>query len=201
LCERYAGINELYRGQLIWSTYFERDYVRGLATDKVPTARLADDRYAFALARVLGHAAAPNLIVGRCDPAGNVVFDAGDELIVEDEHGYPHDIVVTDHTGTFRECHRDLGEMACAYGDPVKKRAGFLSGAWAFAEVYLQAFAERFSQIQQDYRKRRRAFDLLFKNRQRAEELDLGRQWQCVLKRLDSADPDHLTARIRQALP
>src|SRR6185437_4791361 len=89
LCERYGGSNEKYRDQLIWSTYFERDYVTGLATDKIPVARLSDDRYAFALARVLGRAAAPNLIVGRCDPAGKVVFDEGDELIIEDIRGNP----------------------------------------------------------------------------------------------------------------
>ncbi|HSU67784.1 MAG TPA: hypothetical protein VLJ39_12990, partial [Tepidisphaeraceae bacterium] len=81
--ERYTGRNFRYQGQSVWSAYFERDYVSGSATDKIPTCRLVEEGFALGLARLLGRAAAPNLILGRCDLALNVVFDDGDELVLE----------------------------------------------------------------------------------------------------------------------
>jgi len=198
LCERYQGCNERYRDTMIWSTYFERDYVPGLATDKTPAGKLADDKYAFALARVLGRAAAPNLIVGRGDPVGNVIFDQGDELVIEDVRGLPANIVVTDHTGTFMDCERDLEQLATAYAAPVNRRSPHLSDARAFGEVFLQAFAERFQQMQQDYRRRKRAFNTLFKYQRRGQTGCLADRWECVLRRLETADCRQLVEIIRE---
>ncbi len=109
--ERYTGRNHRYQGRQIWSTYFERDYVPGLATDKIASGRFEEDSYAQRFARSLGRAAAPNLIVGRCDSQGNPLFDRGDELVVEDLAGHPIDIVIADHTGTFGNYRRELREQ------------------------------------------------------------------------------------------
>lgn len=201
LCERYTGANEAYRDRLIWSTYFERNYVPGLATDKIPCGRLGNDNYALAFARVLGRAAASNLIVGRCQADGAVVFDEGDELVIEDARGIPVNIVATDHTGTFMDCHRDLRELAPAYARSVEKRMADLADAGAFGEVYLQSFAERFVQIQQDYRKRRRAFDTLFKHHRPGESGRFASRWERALERLRDSDVKELVERIRAALP
>ena len=65
----------------IWSTYFQRDYIRGIASDKIPACRFEDPAYALQFARLLGRAAAPNMIVGRCDLNGQVLFDDGDEVV------------------------------------------------------------------------------------------------------------------------
>ena len=35
-----------YHGRMIWSTYFQRDYIRGIASDKIPTCRFEDPAYA-----------------------------------------------------------------------------------------------------------------------------------------------------------
>ena len=87
-----SKIREIYRGEQtslhdtqIWTPYFERDYVRGTATDKLPAERLQRDGYALRFAELLGRAAAPNMIVGRCGDDGHVFFDDGDEVIIEDE--------------------------------------------------------------------------------------------------------------------
>jgi hypothetical protein len=197
LCERYSGSSTAHHGTRIWSTYFERDYIRGLATDKIPSGRFAADAFALAFARVLGRAAAPNLIVGRCDKSGQVIFDDGDELLIEGPSGLPTDIMVTDHTGTFMDCHRPLSDLAGAYAGSIRKRDPFLSDARAFGEVFLQALAERFAQIQQDYYKRKRAFLTLFSHQGGGPSSRFIDGWECTLDRLAKSDCGELVERIR----
>jgi hypothetical protein len=200
LSERYRGKQSGYHDTTIWSTYFQRDYIRGIATDKIPVGRLQDETFALALARLLGRAAAPNMIVGRCDLVGNVLFDDGDEVVVEDAQGIPVDVVVADQTGTFVDYVRDLKDLAAVYARPVNRRAARLACPESFAEAYLNAFEERFVSIQEEYRKRRRAFDTLFKHRPRDEKGSLAYRWERVLQRLQRAEPAQIKAQIRAKL-
>ena len=108
-----------------------------------------------ALARLLGAAAAPNMIVGRCDAHGNVLFDDGDEVVVEDAHGLPVEIVVAGLMGTFHDFRNDLHHFAAVYAGPVNRRLEHLANPEEFARVYLDAFVERFLAIQEKYRSRR----------------------------------------------
>ncbi|NLT69189.1 MAG: hypothetical protein GXX91_00670, partial [Verrucomicrobiaceae bacterium] len=85
ICERYFGPWTGPTGYMIWTPYFERLYIPGIASDKMPRQRLCDPEFALKFASLLGQAAAPNLIVGRCDSNHNVLFDDGDEIIVERE--------------------------------------------------------------------------------------------------------------------
>lgn len=196
--ERYVGRNAPYVGNTVWSAYFERDYIAGSATDKIPSGRFAEDAFALAFARQMGRAAAPNLILGRCTLGGQVVFDDGDELVVEDASGLPADITVADHTGTFVDYKRDLRDAAPAYAAPVNKRLALVPNPQAFADAFLQSFAERFAHIQRDYRKRRRGFDTLFKHKRRDEGGSFAYRWERVLRRLDTSDPFQLRDRIRE---
>ncbi len=198
LSERYSGANRQYQGKWIYSTYFERDYVPGLATDKIAPCRLENDAFAIRLARVLGRAAASNLIVGRTNIQGKVIFDDGDEVVVEDQQGLPSEIVIADHTGTFGDYRRDLLDLAPAYATPINKRASALHDMNVFADAYLSAFVERFMHIQREYIKRKRAFDTLFKHLQRDEAGSLSYRWERVLQRLEGADPIKLADKIRQ---
>jgi hypothetical protein len=158
----------------------------------------------MAFAQVLGRAAASNLIVGRCDLGGQVVFDDGDELIIENSRYIPHEIIVTDHTGTFNDCQKDLAELIVAYADCVEKRADVVPNTRAFAEVFVHAFEMRFHQIQAGYRKHRRGFDTLFKHKRPRGESGRGAsfnsQWECTLARLDATDPTHVFGEFRRRL-
>lgn len=200
LGERYFGKNRDYHGLTIYSPYFERDYISGLATDKIPASKFANESYAVAFARLLGQTAAPNLIVGRCQLSGPVIFDDGDEVIVEDQLGMPMDIVVADHTGTFTDFRRSLSESAPEYATSVNKRLSMLSQPGAFAQAYLDAFVERFEKIQQEYRLRKRAFDNLFKHQPPVEGGNLSYRWLRVLERLNQADPLALRELIRKQI-
>jgi hypothetical protein len=90
----------------------------------VPPARYAEAEFAQRFARLLGRAAAPNLIVGRCDPQGNSFFDDGDEVLIEDATGLPLEIIVADHTGTFSDYLSPLQRFSAEYGRPVARGAG-----------------------------------------------------------------------------
>lgn len=197
--EIYTGTSSAYQGRTIWSPYFERDYIAGVATDKVPHHRLKTETFALRLAELLGRAAAPNLIVGRRDlEDGPVVFDDGDEVILEDDNGLPREVLVVDQLGTFTDYKSELAVFADAYAKPLRKRWTLVVHPADFAAAYLQAFYERFTEIQQEYRRRRQAFDNLFAHRPWNEAGSFAYRWYRVLQRLDATDPRQLTDAIRQ---
>ncbi len=198
--ERYFADWTGPNGIIIWSPYIERDYIRGVATDKVPNHLLESSQYAVSFARLLGRAAAVNIIVGRCDRHGRVLFDDGDEVVVENAEGQPQEIVVADPTGTFHNFDHDLAAMARAYAEPLNRRRNAVYDRVEFAQVYIDAFQKRFRRIQTDYRRRRRAFDTLFKYRQRDPNGSFAYRWEQVLARLDRTESHDLTQVIRDNL-
>lgn len=192
ISERYCGPRRDMNGVMIWSPYFERDYIRGMATDKIPPSCLADGAFASRLARLLGQAAASNWIVGRCDLRGRVVFDDGDEVVMRNEAGLPIEIVVSDQTGTFVDYRTELARLAADYAQPINRRRHLLADADEFARLYIEGLVARFTKIQLEYRKRKRAFDTLFKHRPRDEGGSFAYRWECVLNRLREAVPQQL---------
>lgn len=193
--ERYKGSQRGLIGQVIWTPYVEREYIPGIASDKAPRAKLKNATYAQQLAMALGRAAAPNLIVGRANPTGKVIFDDGDELLTEDAPGRMGDVVVADPTGSFTNFEKELDHDAPAYAAPIRDRLPFLTDGDAFTQAYTNALIDRFEHIQKSYRRSRAAFDALFSHRWRDPAGNLAHRWAKVLARLDRSDPKTL-ARI-----
>jgi hypothetical protein len=194
--ETYQGSRAEFRGRPIWVHYFERDYISGTATDKIPARRYQEPAFAAAFARLLGEAAAPNLIVGRMTADGKkVIFDDGDEILIETAEGLPREIVAADHAGTFVDTETPLVAFAADYAAPVVRRAADVPDARAFGQIYLASLLARFRHLQDDYRKRRRAFDNLFKY-QPQEHGSLAWRWANVLARLDQTDPAALAKAL-----
>ena len=199
LSETYDGANARFRGETIRTVYFEREYMRGIATDKLPMEKYVQPGYGPKLASLLGRAAATNLIVGRAVDSGKrPAFDDGDEVIREGGDGLPAEIMVCDHTGAFGEYKLPLETFASHYARPVNTRDKVVPNPQAFALAYLDAFREQFLHIQGDYRKRRRAFDTLFKHCKYDAGGSFAYRWECVLRRLDQANPYALVEAIRQ---
>ncbi|MGO9112994.1 MAG: hypothetical protein ACLP9L_27490 [Thermoguttaceae bacterium] len=198
VAEEYWGARTECHGAKIWSIYFQRDYIRGTASDKIPSCRLEDPAYALQLARLLGRAAAPNMIVGRCNLDGQVLFDDGDEVVIEGPDGIPAEIVVSDQTGTFVDYLREMEESAVEYARPIIRRRQSVADPGSFAAAYLDAFQDRFRAIQQEYEKRRRAFDTLFHHERRDECGSFAYRWERVLARLQRTDVRSLVALIEQ---
>lgn len=197
--EIYFWNNEAQSTSRIWTTYYERDFIEGLATDKIPGARLKDEAYALCVAQLLGHAAAPNLVVGRTTTSGTVIFDSGDEMLLLDEKGLPQRIVVADHAGTFNDYASPLERFAADYARPVLSRAQNVQNLAAFASAYLAAFSERLTEMQEEYRLKRRAFDTLFQHSKQGERTFSWR-WAKALARLDKTNVAALIEKVRAAI-
>lgn len=199
LIETYRGANKAYHGCSIRTTYFEREYLRGIATDKLPWDRYSRPGYALRFAELLGDAAASSNIVGRSLENGTApVFDDGDEVVCEDENGLPVDIMVADHSGAFGNYQDSLESFGAHYARPVNSRTTLVPDPRAFAASYLGAFRQEFLRIQGDYRKRRRAFDNLFKHCKYDPAGSLAYRWECALRRLDKTHIDSIMEAIAQ---
>ena len=198
--ERYVGPNRDVSGRLIPALYFERDYLHGLATDKLPRSKYVKPGYADRLAWLLGRAAAANMIAGRAlERTKQALFDDGDEVVMENPAtGLPDRLVVADPSGAFSDYQRSLLEAAPAYARPVNTRADCTPDPREFAETYLEAFKAGFLHVQGDYRRHRRAFDTLFKHCLYDPAGSFAYRWECVLRRLDQTDVDVLIRGIRR---
>ncbi len=197
LHEVYYGHNQQYTGKVIRTTYFEREYLAGIATDKLPLDRYLQPGYASRLAMLLGQAAAPALIVGRSFDSTRPAFDDGDEVVREGDDGLPSEILLGDHSGAFTEYKLPLITFAADYARPVNRRESVLPDPREFAETYLAALQQNLLHIQGDYRKRRRAFDNLFKHCKYDPAGSFGYRWECVVRRLDQTDVEALLEAIR----
>jgi len=197
LTEIYQGANQSQRGQTIRTTYFEREYVPGIATDKLPLDRYSRPGYAAKLAPLLGRAAASSLIVGRSFNGTRLALDDGDEVVREGDDGLPCEVLVGDHSGAFTEYQQPLERFAADCARPINARESVVPAPQEFARSYLEAFGEQFRHIQSDYRQRRRAFDNLFKHCRYDPAGSFGYRWECVLRRLDRTNPDTLLNAIR----
>ena len=103
LTETYTGENARYRGESVRSVYFEREYLAGVASDKISFEKYARPEYALKLAALLGQAAVANMVVGHgaLEQGTKAVFDDGDEVIHEGHDGLPQEIQTSDHSGAF----------------------------------------------------------------------------------------------------
>ena len=201
LSEIYRGKNERYRGELIRAVYFEREYLPGMASDKLPFENYTRPRYALKLAELLGRAAVASLVVGRAIASGaRPVFDDGDEVVREGEDNLPEEILLADHSGAFCEYKLPLESYAPHYARPVNTRDKIVPEPAEFARAYLAAFRDRFVHLQDDYRKRRRAFDNLFKHCPYDAAGSFAYRWECVLRRLDNTSADTLVEVMRSQI-
>ncbi|MFZ2445811.1 MAG: hypothetical protein WAW37_05600 [Syntrophobacteraceae bacterium] len=82
--------------------FFDRPYVSGIVTDKIPIAYYKKPEFILSLARLLGAAATFSLVLGRASPrTGKIFFDDGDELIQFDDAAIPRRLVIIETTGSF----------------------------------------------------------------------------------------------------
>ena len=126
-----------------------------------------------------------------------VLFDDGDEVILENSLRLPTELIVSDHTGTFTDYLSPLDSFASSYAAPIIRRLPFFPSPQTVIDAYLAAFTERFLHIQQDYRLRKRAFDMLFKHRPRDERGSFAYRWERILDRLNRTTPFSLEKAIR----
>jgi len=198
--EKYAGTNQ-YAGTTVRAYYYVRAYVPGVASDKVPPERFRNPAFAQAFARLMGEAAALDLIVGRAaTETGECLFDTNYEVLLCGADGLPSGIRVTDQTGSFVKYLETYESLVGAYANVVCRRKAFVGDYDAFAKAYVAAFARRLAEVRDDYRARRVAYDELFLHRPYDTAGSCAYRWNRVLARLDACDPQAVAAALAQAI-
>lgn len=97
-------IEDEFGADIIPVYYFERDYISGIATDKIPALFYAKAGFLRRLAVFLGQAAAASLVIGRTDPRSNkLYYDDGDEIVCLDASGLPIAFMLLETTGSFND--------------------------------------------------------------------------------------------------
>ena len=189
------------------SEFFERPYIKGIATDKIPLAYYGDERFVLRYVSLLGKAAARNLVVGRAHEAtGHVFFDDGDEVLRLSPEGEPEEIVVADMTGSFADCRRPLEEAMSFYKEHAralrkKMREQGLPEEKVQQAVssYVQAFREELTRIEEFVREQGEGFCDCFRFRE-GKEGDICGRWCLAVNRARDCDPERLAAILKAAM-
>ncbi len=172
--------------------FFDRRYVPGVATDKIPARRYSDPEFVVRLAGLLGHAAGMTLAVGRASPlTGHVFFDDGDEVIQLDENGYPDRVILADTTGSFTDWISPMHTMVphCLWhvaGHLDRARAKGV-GREKLAEAvdnFTSSLGSEIGRLQEILREKSSSLAALFSERS-LEPGGIRRRWEGVLDRLE----------------
>ena len=198
--ETYRGDNR-YNGMALRTAYFVRRYVPGIASDKVPPSKCRNPAWAVEFARLMGRAAAIDMVVGRrSSVTGEMLFDTNYEVVQVGEDGLPEEVKITDHAGSFVDYATPLEECAPKYADFALSRRDMVVNWAAFSHAYVEGFAASLAETRDAYRARRKAFDGLFGDRPYDTNGSGAYRWAQVLKRLDECDVDTVVAALRRAV-
>ena len=198
--EKYRGGNE-YDGVNVRTAYFSRDYISGIASDKIPAAKYRNPAWVRKFGELMGEAAALDMIVGRrSSTTGELLFDKNYEVVKTGADGLPFEIKVTDHAGSFVDYERELSDCVVEYAGFIKDRKELTAGEYPlFAASCVEGFKRRLEKVQQAYRARRKVFDGLFSDCPYDTKGSGAYRWSCVLKRLDRCSPEELAAKLKNA--
>ena len=200
ITEKYHGHNQ-YNGITVRTACLVRPYIRGVASDKIPPPRYRNPAFALKFAKLMGEAAAVDLIVGRrSSVTREVVFDHSYEIVLCGADGLPESVKITDHVGTFVDYERELCDGIAHYADVMLSRRAFVQDYAAFTEAYVDAFVGKVAEVQSTYRSRRKAFDGLLADRPFDTNGSGAYRWSRALSRLDHADIEDLRARLNKAV-
>lgn len=184
--------------QNVWTGYFERDYISGFASDKIPEHLYASDAFAQAFCRLLGQAAAPNLIVGRATvEGGKTIFDDGDEVIILNNFHLPDHLILSEPTGSFTNYNRPYVDTIADYAAALNRRKPLFNDFETLATIFVNSFEDELARIQRVYRERRAGFDSLFRDRPMDVNGSIAFRWKCVLARLDAVNAHALACHLR----
>ncbi len=183
--------------------FFDRQYVPGIVTDKIPPAYYGKAGFIEDLARLLGVAAAVSLTIGRASPVTHqAYFDDGDEIIQTDEKGRPNRLIIAETTGSFTDWDTPMTAMLPQY---ISRLSGHLQKAVDLGvkaesistaiDRFASSLADEIARMQQlllDSSDRLRSF---FMDRS-TEPGSIRRRWDGILRRMEETDTEELRRRI-----
>jgi hypothetical protein len=186
--------------------FFERHYVQGMVTDKIPPGLYQCPGCLVRLGTLLGVAAAVSMVLGRANPrSGRVFFDDGDEVIQFSRQGLPEKMVVVETTGSFTDWTTPLEEMLPRY---LKRLAQHLSKArnnkaapteiTESVNAFGRSLTAEIRRMQEVLAKSRPHLRSLFMHHA-DEPGSIRRRWEGILDRLETADTAELLACVAQS--
>ena len=119
LSEIYNGNNARFRGELIRTIYFEREYLPGIASDKLPLEKYTRPGYGLKLAALLGRAALIRTAAGsarfqsRRSPAQPICRQAKCFRPTADAFGRKTDSATTSNDWAWRNVGRGRRNRCC----------------------------------------------------------------------------------------
>ena len=198
--EKYRGMNQ-YNGVAVRTSYFIRDYVTGVASDKVPLAKYRNPAFAQAFAFLLGEAAAIDMIVGRrSSVTKELLFDKNYEIVKLNAEGIPCEIAVTDHAGSFVNYEHDFEDYVAQYAVAVIRRKPYVSEYVNFAAAYVEGFRRKLEAVRSAYLSRKDAFDELFIDRPYDTNGSGAYRWAMALRRLANCEPERVAAILKKVI-
>jgi len=184
-------------------SFWRRPYVHGVASDKIPAGYLCNPAFRACMARLLGKAAGANLVIGREDALGRLLFNDGDEIVLFSNVGLPERIMLCETTGAFANYLQPLPDQCDAY---ERKLARFLAGCEEggasrdelgdLRRAFVASLHREFVEIRDRYRQDAERLWHLFDHRPYDPNGSYLCRWQHVLERLDGGDIDALVRAL-----
>lgn len=200
ITENYTGEGP-FKGMPVRTPYFVRPYIGGTASDKIPPSRFHNPAFARSFARLMGEAAAVDLVVARrSSKTGAILFDQNYEIVGFNANNLPQSVTITDHAGSFVGYNVDFAESVKDYANVVLRRRTFVVDYRAFAEAYIDAFRRRLAEVRDSYLARREVFDGLFKDRPFDPNGSASFRWSTMLSRLEKSDPVAVAGILEKAV-
>jgi hypothetical protein len=183
--------------------FFDRRYVAGLVSDKIPLRCYAKEGFVIRLARLLGVAAAASMVLGRASyRRGDLFFDDGDEVIQLNAEKLPERLVISETTGSFTNSTTPIGELLpqCLGHLAVhlkKARDGGISqeNLRTAVEVFAEALRAEIVRMQSRLSDQAAGLGSLFDG-QTAEPGSIRERWKNMMDRLAATDTRALQSAV-----
>jgi hypothetical protein len=200
ITERYRSDNR-FNGMSVYNVYFVRPYIEGIASDKIPHAKYSNPVFACEFAKLIGSAAALDLVVGRMSTiTGELLFDNNNEIVRLDANGMPSEVVITDHAGSFFDYTTSLSERVKLYAGVMRRRKGLVPDFDLFVSQYVSSIEKELRRLKLAYQARRNAFDALFSDRPFDTNGSSSYRWAQTLLRLSETNVDDVVKSLRDAI-
>ncbi|HYA40641.1 MAG TPA: hypothetical protein VEF34_05030, partial [Syntrophobacteraceae bacterium] len=177
--------------------FFQRQYIAGIVTDKIPIFCYKNPKFIENLSGLLGETAAFSLVLGRSSPStGRIFYDDGDEVIQLNSICVPVRLIIIETTGSFADWTTPLLAMLpqCLIRFRAHLDRAFSSGAPPhLIKTSIAMFAEAFCKKVSATREIAFAPNVrsLFDDRP-PEQGGMRDRWEGIIHRLETADVKQL---------
>ena len=188
---------------LIPAFFFDRQYIQGVVTDKIPAYCYKKPNFIKGLAGLLGAAATFTLVLGRASPrTGKIFYDDGDELIQFNSRSMPVRLVIIETTGSFTDWTTPLLSLLpqCltrfrAHLDRALESGVPLPVIEGAVAIFAEALRDKLHEIKEIAFAPSSKIRLLFSDRT-LEQGGIRHRWDGIIRRLKTTDVDELHGYI-----